>query len=74
MACLWVMRVEPAPHVGRLRVYVQAEPDADLLSLRTKLQARERHLRREVGEAIHRKKMPSLTFVVVSRAEEDVAW
>jgi ribosome-binding factor A len=68
---LWVMEVEPAPHIGHLRVLIQAGPESDLRAIQTKLEARLSYLRRQVGEAIHRKKVPSLSFAVLPHDDGD---
>ena len=68
---LWVMEAEPAPHIGHVRVLVQAGRGADLAAIQTKLEARQGYLRRQVGDVIHRKKVPSLSFAVLPPYEND---
>ncbi len=67
---LWVKEVQPAPHIGHLRVLVQAGRGEDPNRIHSKLEERGGYLRRQVGEAIHRKKVPSLSFVVLPPEEE----
>lgn len=68
---LWVAEVAPAPHVGHLRVEVRAPAGADLARISTKLEEHSGQLRYEAAGAIHRKKVPSLTFVVLPNVEPD---
>ncbi|MGE0788951.1 MAG: hypothetical protein AB7S26_24980 [Sandaracinaceae bacterium] len=69
---LWVLEVEPAPHVGQLRVVTVAPADADLDATYERLEGYTGALRRHVANAIHRKKTPSLSFVVLREdVEED---
>jgi ribosome-binding factor A len=65
VSSLVVSDVAPAPDAGRLRVVVEARRDADLAAIDAKLRARAGRLRHEVAGAIHRKKTPLLSFVVV---------
>lgn len=71
---LWVMEVESAPHGGHVRVLLQAQRGDALDEVQAKVEARHGYLRQQVGEAIHRKKVPSLSFVVLpahDASEED---
>lgn len=70
LAQVWVSEVEPAPHVGHLRVVVEVSGEVDLGVVSEKLAALEGTLRFEVANAIHRKKTPSLTFVVLPPRED----
>jgi ribosome-binding factor A len=67
-----VVAVQPAPDQSRLLVSVgptQAGPfDAKLVL--THLQTAQGKLRAEVATAIHRKKVPELTYSVVASAED----
>ena len=65
----WIMSVEPWPTVGQLRVVVQAPQGVDPDALLEKLQANSAYLRGEIADSIHRKKVPSLSFVVVPAPE-----
>lgn len=62
---VWVAEVVPAPNTGRLRVVLEAPPDADVEAIERAIEGRAKSLRWEVANAIHRKKAPSLRFVVV---------
>ncbi|MEQ9073563.1 MAG: ribosome-binding factor A [Sandaracinaceae bacterium] len=68
---VFVIDVVPAPDSSRLAVKVEAPGDPDVVHERL---ARELgRLRTEMAHAIHRKKVPNLTFVVfpTQRAERD---
>lgn len=60
-----VLAVEPAPHIGHLRVLVEIPAELDPDAVHARLTASEGALRYEVGSEISRKKVPSLSFVVV---------
>lgn len=64
----WIVEVLPDPHVGQLRVIVEVEP-GEAEAARDELDRRAGALRYEVANAIHRKKTPTLTFVVVQRED-----
>ncbi|MDH5492844.1 MAG: hypothetical protein OEY14_12900 [Myxococcales bacterium] len=66
---LWIVEVVPAPHLGRLRVIVEAPGlgngeaiEAALERHQEALEAAKGRLRAEVADAIHRKKTPTLSF------------
>jgi ribosome-binding factor A len=63
------MSVEPAPHIGHLRVTVMAR-GADPSAIERKLEQHKNRLRAEVAAAIHRKKVPAISFVVVLWPED----
>lgn len=60
---LTVVRVEPAPHTGRLMVTVAGPAPGDVTDRHLMIAAN--LLRREVARAIHRRKTPELVFQVV---------
>jgi ribosome-binding factor A len=62
---LFVLDVAPAPDVSRLAVYVQAPAERDPDEVRARLASMAGHLRAEVAASVHRRKTPSLEFVVV---------
>lgn len=61
---LWVVRVEPAPTVSRLLVWVAGPPDVSPDEMIERLSRVAGALRVEVGAAIHRKRVPQLRFAV----------
>jgi ribosome-binding factor A len=64
----WLAAVEPAPGPARLRATVVLPPHAAPEALEaafTALRDRTPHLRAEVAQAIHRKRVPDLVFCVV---------
>lgn len=61
--------VDPAPNVTHLRVTIVAPPGADPRSLEDRIDEQSTRLRAEVAAAIHRKKVPSLSFVAVAWPE-----
>lgn len=63
---LQVVSVEPAPNTGRLRVTVAvATVDvADRTTIEEHLAAAQQHLRWEIAQAIHRRKVPEIGFVI----------
>lgn len=61
--------VDPAPNAGHLRVTIVAPPGADPGSLEDRIDDQSARLRAEVAAAIHRKKVPSLTFVAIAWPE-----
>ena len=65
---LFVLDVEPAPDSSRLAVHVEAPAERDPDEVRQRLESIVGRLRSAVADAIHRKKVPSLTFVVLRRA------
>jgi ribosome-binding factor A len=71
-ACL-VEAVEPAPDSTcvRVRIAVRADECIDSSALRERLERSRGRLRREVGSAIHRKRVPELVFEIVVRGEAD---
>lgn len=70
LSSLTVLAVEPAPHIGHLRVLVASvSGEGDAREIHAKLVARAGALRHEVAGAIHRKKAPTLSFVVVPRPD-----
>lgn len=68
---MWVVEVRPAPHAGNLRVVTEAPIDVDVASVHAELERRAGALRYQVAQAIHRKKAPSLSFVVIPAIEEE---
>lgn len=64
---LFVLEVMPAPDSSRLAVQVEAPPGTDLEAAHERLTRYLGRLRSEVASAIHRKKTPSLVFVVIPR-------
>jgi ribosome-binding factor A len=64
---LQVVSVRPAPNSSRLLVTVSpCVPDADLDEMRQALARAQGRLRAEMASAIHRRRVPELTFLVVS--------
>ncbi len=61
---LWVVRVEPAPTVAHLLVWVAGPPGSSVEHILTKLHAVSRRLRHEVAATIERKHTPELSFAV----------
>lgn len=61
---LWVMRVEPAPTVSRLRVWVAGPPDIAPDVVMARLSRVAGILRAEVAAAIARKRVPYLLYAV----------
>ena len=62
---MWVAEVSPAPHAGNLQVVVEGPIDVDVARAHAELERRGGELRYQVTQAIHRKKAPSLSFVVI---------
>ena len=62
LSSAWLCDVEARG--GRLRVLVQAARVQQVEALRHRLAGRAGHLRHELAQVIHRKRVPSLTFVV----------
>ena len=72
LAGLWVVRVEPAPDVSLLRVWLARGPDRapfDVDDVLARLAAAHGVLRAEVAAAIHRKRVPALTFALEPEGE-----
>jgi ribosome-binding factor A len=68
---LVVTAVTPAPHAGRLRVFVAAAPSAavrDTAIAQEHLRRAAGLLRAEVAATIHRRKTPELAFALVASA------
>lgn len=63
---LFVERVDPAPDAGHLRVVLRAPREADIARVLDALEAHHGELRAEVTSAIHRRRTPSLSFVVAT--------
>ena len=65
---LWVVQVEPAPTASQLLVWVAAPHDSELTVSPEVILARLARvagvLRAEVAAAIHRKRVPTLTYAV----------
>ena len=68
---LFVLEARPAPHLGRIELLVEAPRGADLNQILEKLRQMTAYFRAEVANAIHRKKVPDLTFVITPRQEEE---
>ena len=67
----WVMEAVPAPHIGHLQIMVAVGAEGDVDAIHAKLVAMSGLVRSEVADAIHRKKTPTLSFVVMRRHEEE---
>jgi len=68
LQCLHVLSVVPAPNSSRLLVVVKAslpEAEFDRAAIMAELESQSGRLRAEVATAIHRKRVPILTFHVV---------
>jgi len=66
---LTIVSVVPAPNTSRLLVTLSPSvvaPDADLDAIRRHLDAVRGRLRGEIATAIHRRRVPELTFHVVT--------
>jgi ribosome-binding factor A len=63
---LLVVAVTPAPNSSRLLVTVAADADPD--AVRGRLDRARARLRGEIASAIHRRRVPDLTFRVVHRS------
>jgi ribosome-binding factor A len=70
---LWVVRVEPAPTASQLLVWVALPPGsrerAGAESVLARLSKVEGLLRAEVASAIHRKRVPTLSYAVAVERE-----
>ena len=66
---VWVVEANPAPNIGHLQIVVAVPADADVDAIHAKLVAMTGVVRGEVAEAIHRKKTPSLSFVVMRQEQ-----
>lgn len=70
---LWVVRVEPAPTASQLLVWVALPPEAralaDAEAVLARLSKVEGMLRAEVAGAIHRKRVPTLSYAVAAEEE-----
>ncbi|MGD9126791.1 MAG: ribosome-binding factor A [Planctomycetia bacterium] len=65
---LHVLSVDPAPDTTRLLVTVESDlppSEFDHLAILTALAAETGHLRTEIAQSIHRKKVPALVFNLV---------
>ncbi|NUP10490.1 MAG: ribosome-binding factor A [Polyangiaceae bacterium] len=65
--------VEPAPDASRLAVVVRAPEGIDPAELLGKLERISGYLRRELAAALHRKRIPSVTFRLAPGGEESFA-
>lgn len=63
----WVVEATPAPHIGHLQIMVAVPEDADVDAVHAKLESMAGLVRSEVAAEIHRKKTPSISFVVMRR-------
>jgi ribosome-binding factor A len=73
LAGLWVVRVEPAPDLSLLRVWLACAPDRgspEPALVLARLAAAQGVLRAEVAAAIHRKRVPALTFALWAEERE----
>ena len=61
----WVVDATPAPHIGHMQVVIAVPSSGDVDAVHAKLVAMSGLFRGEVADAIHRKKTPSLSFVVI---------
>ncbi len=61
----WVVEATPAPHIGHLQIVVAVPADADVDAVHQRLESMAGQIRGEVADSIHRKKTPSLSFVVM---------
>lgn len=64
LQALWIVDVEPAPTLARLRVWVAGPAQSDVALIIQRLDAVSGILRAEVAQAIHRKLAPSLCFAI----------
>jgi len=71
LSALHVVEVQVAPHAGRLQVTLQAPLNANFESLQQALEAAAGRLRYEVAQSIHRKKTPTLCFLLVPMLSEE---
>ena len=60
-----VLKVEPAPHTGRLLVILGTSPDVGRAAVEAAVHRAAGHLRNEVARAISRRYAPELTFEVI---------
>jgi ribosome-binding factor A len=60
-----VLKVEPAPHTGRLLVLLSAPPDLGCETVAAAVARAAGHLRAEVASAICRRHAPELVFQVI---------
>ena len=68
---LWVVKVEPAPTVSRLMVWVAGPRGADAELILARLSGVAKALRAEVAQAIHRKQVPVLSFAICDGRQEE---
>lgn len=61
-----IAEVTPLGDAHLLRVVVVAPPDADVAAVQRRLELARPGLRAEIAAAIHRKRTPQLTFVVLT--------
>jgi ribosome-binding factor A len=69
---LWVVKVEPAPTLARLLVWVCGPEDSSPELIISRLDAVSGALRAEVAASIHRKQVPSLSFAVCDDITEEL--
>lgn len=70
LAGAWVVDATPAPHIGHLQILVSIPADADVDAVHAKLEAMSGVIRGEVAAEIHRKKTPTLSFVVMAQPSD----
>jgi ribosome-binding factor A len=61
---LWIVKVEPAPTLSRLMVWVEGPQGSSAELIHARLLGVAGALRAEVATAIHRKQVPTLAFAV----------
>ncbi len=67
---LWVVKVEPAPTVSRLMIWVAGPRGSNAELILARLMAVSGALRAEVAAAICRKQVPTLSFAICDGQEE----
>lgn len=67
---LWIVDVEPAPTLSRLRVWVAGPAGSDATLILQRVHAVAGVLRAEVAQAIHRKLVPALCFAIADQQAE----
>jgi ribosome-binding factor A len=70
LQALWIVDVEPAPTLARLRVWVAGPAGSDAMLILQRLEAVSGMLRAEVAQAIHRKQVPALCFAIHAGSPE----
>ena len=67
---VWIVGVEPAPTVSRLRVWVAGPRGSNAALILRRLEGVAKALRAEVAQSIHRKQVPTLLFAISDEPTE----